>query len=157
MNPVDAIRLMVRHHPGGWDAMGVLCGKSGETLRHAFSKDSRFVPSVIDCMTISQACIEAGTEHCRAFVNVVALESGGFVALPVREPSLESLQVGLARVVKEASDILTVGTARLADGRVSENDAKAINKEITELLEQVQQLQQAVEAANQMNRPRAVA
>jgi hypothetical protein len=37
MDVCSAVRLTVKTVPGGWDTLGVLCGKSGETLRHAFS------------------------------------------------------------------------------------------------------------------------
>jgi hypothetical protein len=150
MNPVGAISLMVKHHPGGWEVMGQKCGKSGETLRHAFSgKDSRYVPSVVDACIISETCIEDDSPHCRAFVNAINVNCGGFVRLSVLDTmSADGLHVDLASVVKEAADFLTAGTAGLADGHISDNDYKEASRELQELLAAVQQAQQRLDVAH---------
>jgi hypothetical protein len=146
MNPVDAVRLMVRSYPGGIDTLAVLVGKSPETLRKEIAgTDPRYKLGVTDACAISEACIAVNSEHCRAFANAIAVNCGGFVQLPVRE-SGQSVQAGLVQVVKEASDVLQAGTAGMADGFISDNDKRAIEREVTELIEQLQRLQADVAA-----------
>jgi hypothetical protein len=73
---------------------------------------------------------------------------GGFVRLEVRDTPPANLQTDLASVVKEAADVLTTGTASLADGVISDNDYRAISKELHELQEALQRAQCALDAAH---------
>lgn len=155
MRPVDAIRLMVSHVDGGWEAMGVLCGKSGETLRKAFSgKDERYVPSLVDAGIIANACISQGAKHCREWhdaVNAIGDEA------PTSEISgTDALRCDLVDVVKRATSVLVTGNADLADNHVSENDYKRIGRELADLREAEQKLQRDLDRAYQSGRVRAV-
>jgi hypothetical protein len=157
MNPIDAVRLMSKHYPGGADALAILVGKSGETLRKEMANSSGYKLGVIDACTISEACIAIKSEHCHAFANAVAASCGGFVQLPVIEADSASLRADLANVVKEAADVLTSGTVSLSDGNVSDNDYKAVSRELEELLEAVQKAQQDLDAAHKAGKVRRIA
>jgi hypothetical protein len=156
MNPTDAVRLMVKHYPGGVDALAVLVGKSGETLRKEIAGAHGYKLGVNDACAISEACIAVGSEHCRAYANAVAANCGGFVRLPVLEPvqvgggmgdlagQLRTLQ---ARIVKESSDVLGAGERALSDGDISDNDYREQSRENHELIAVVQEHQRTLDAA----------
>lgn len=153
MNPTDAIRLMVKSYPGGADALAVLVGKSPETLRKEIAAAPGYKLGVNDACTISEACIAVGSEHCHAYANAVAVNCGGFVALQVRDPQAARHLAGdTAGMLKECSDVVSKVTESLADGVVSDNDRKAIERELQELIEALQKVQQDVAAAHEQGR-----
>lgn len=160
MNPIDAIRLMVKHFAGGADALAVLCGKSGETLRKEIAGATGYKLGVADACIISEACIAADSPHCHAYANAVAANCGGFVTLPVMsmgDGSVDTLRADIANVVKEASDVLVSGTTGLADGHVSDNDFKDTSRQLEELQEALQRARRDLDAAHQRGKLRSVA
>lgn len=158
MNPVDAIRLMVAHADGGWDAMGVLCGKSGETLRKAFSgKDERYVPSMTDAAIIAEACIANGSKHCRAWHDAINNIGADRVDAGAQVSGPQTLRADFAAIIKEASDVLLTGTETLADNNMSDNDYRRNCRELAELKEAVTKAERDLEASYRAGRqyPRA--
>lgn len=157
MNPLSAVRLMVKHHPGGLDFFASLLGSSSEVLRKQLAGAQGFKLGVVDACLISEACIAASSEHCHAYANAVAASCGGFVKLPVYEVAgVEALRTDLVAVVKEASDVLTSGTAGIADGHVSDNDYKEITRQLHELMEAAQRMTADLDAAHKAGKLRAV-
>lgn len=146
MSPIDAIRLMVKHYPGGVDALAVLCGKSGETLRKEIAAAAGYKLGVLDACTISETCIAVGSDHCHAYANAVAANCGGFVELQVRELPPGNIYGDAAGLVKETADVAQAVAEAMRDGTVSENDRKAIEKELRELIEQIQLVSVDVQA-----------
>jgi hypothetical protein len=146
MNPIDAIRLMAKHYDGGIEALAVLCGKSGETLRKEIADAPTYKLGVADACIISEACIRAGSPHCHAYANAVAVNCGGFVQLEVRDPGVGNLYGDAAGLVKETADVAQAVAEAMRDGSISTNDRKAIEKELRELLEQVQRVSADVQA-----------
>jgi hypothetical protein len=139
MNPIDAIRLMVKHYPGGADTLAVLCGKSGETLRKEIASAAGYKLGVADACIISEACIKAGSPHCHAYANAVAANCGGFVQLEVRDTMpRRNIHGDAAGLVKETADVVGAIAEAMRDGTVSDNDRRTIEKELRELLEQIQ-------------------
>jgi hypothetical protein len=154
MSPIDAIRLMARHYPGGIDALAVLCGKSGETLRKEVATAHGYKLGVLDACTISEACIRARSEHCHAYVNAVASNSGGYVQLqPDQVKPTGNIHGDAAGLVKETADVVQAIAEAMKDGVVSENDRKAIEKELRDLLEQIQLVSRDVSAQARPLRP----
>jgi hypothetical protein len=148
MNPLSALRLMVRHHPDGLEGMALKLGMSAEVLRKQLSGEGegRFKLGVVDACIISEECIKANSPHARAFVNNVCTTSGGFVELPVREGQGADIHGSAAGLVKECSDVVGAVADAMRDGALSDNDRKAIEKELREVLEQVQDVQGDVAA-----------
>jgi hypothetical protein len=147
MNAIDAIRLMVKHHPGGVDALAAQCGKSPETLRKEIADAAGYKLGVADACVISEACIRASSPHCHAYANAVAVNCGGFVQLEVREMTpAANIHSEAASLMKECADVATTIAEGMADGSLSPNDIKRTDKELAELLEQIQRVQAAVMA-----------
>jgi hypothetical protein len=157
MNSSDAIRLMVRHYPGGTAAVALFLAKSPNTLEKELRGESTHKLGLVDACIISSRCIELGTQHCRAYVNAVAAECGGFVQLQVRDDMpRQDLRVDLAMMLKEASDTISVITAALADDRLSDNERRAAEREIGEMLESIQRVQQGIRSVHAASKPKAV-
>jgi hypothetical protein len=159
MNPLSALRLMVKHHPDGLEGMAVKLDMSAEVLRKqlAGEGEGRFKLGVIDACLISEVCIRDNSPHCRAFVNTIAADSGGFVALPVRDSVGGNIHGSAAGLVKECSDVVGAVAEGMRDGTLSDNDRKAIEKELRELLEKVQDVQADVGAEHSRGQIRMAA
>lgn len=147
MNAIDAIRLMTKAYPGGVEALAVLCGKSGETLRKELAGAPGYKLGVADAETISEACIRAGSEHCHAFVNATAANCGGFIRLEVRDMAhAANIHGEAAALMKECAEVASSIAEGMSDGTMGPNDLKRTEKELRDLLEQIQRVQGAVQA-----------
>jgi len=157
MNDLDSLRLMVKHYPGGIEVMALRLGKTVEVLRKELAGAGGFKLGLLTAMTISELCIEADSENCRAFVNAVTASSGGFVRLPVREmASPACVQRSLAEVIKEFSDV-SVSTIEVdADGVISDNDLARALPQIGEAREALQQLERSLREKNAAGKPGGV-
>lgn len=155
MSPLNALKLMVQHYPGGRDAMATLLGKTSETIRQELGGYPGFKMGVVDACVISEACIAVQSEHCHAYANAVASNCGGFIQLPVvemREPVNVNKSLGVA--VKEFADV-TVATLTAEAGGYSDNQRKVVLREAAEAIEALQKLVNDVEAKNAAGKPAA--
>ena len=157
MNPIDAIRLMVKHYPGGTDSLAVLVGKSAETLRKEIAGAHGYKLGVVDACAISEACINVNSPHCRAYANAVAASCGGFVELVVRDADAGgTMDQRLANFLRETSDVVSAVIAAKADGTYSDNDMKTIRREVLEALDALQQVDEAATSENKATSLRRV-
>lgn len=149
MTDLDALRLMVKYFPGGIEVIALRLGKTVETLRKELAGAPGFKLGLVTAMLISDMCIEANSEHCRAFVNVVAASGGGFVRLPVIDtPEQLCVQKTMSAVVREMSDVTVSTLEGDADDCISDNDLKRAVREISEAHEALQKLERALIAKN---------
>lgn len=154
MNDLDALRLMVKHFPGGLEVIALRIGKPAETLRKELAGAPGFKLGLSTAMLISELCIDANSEHCRAFVNVVAASSGGFVRLPVMEMSEPAcINKKVSETVREMSDVTAAALSANADDVISDNDLKHSLKEIGEAREALQKLEHALILKNAAGKP----
>lgn len=157
MNDLDALRLMVKHFPGGIEVMAMRLGKTVEVLRKELAGAHGFKLGYLTVTMIRDLCIETGSEHCLALTNVFCAGSGGFVRLPVvevREPV--NMQKTMGDVVREMSDVTVSALEADADGVISDNDLKRAQREIGEAREALQKLERALIVKNAAGKPGAV-
>lgn len=153
MSELDALRLMVRHFPGGLGVIALRIGKTPEVLRKELGDAPGFKLGLATAMLISELCIEANSEHCRAFATVVSASSGGFIRLPVAQMPPESVSRSLASIVREMADVAAATLDADADDVISDNDLKVTQKEIGEAREALQFLERALRVKNQAGKP----
>lgn len=157
MNDLDALRLMVKHFPGGLEVIALRVGKPTETLRKELAGAQGFKLGYLTVTLIRDLCIEAGSEHCLALTNVFCAGSGGFVRLPVvemREPVCINKTV--SDTVREMSDVTAATLLANADNNISDNDLKATLKEIGEAREALQKLERTLIDRNRNDKPGTV-
>lgn len=148
MNSLDALKLMVRHYPGGVEAMAVRLNKPKRTLEQELLGSQAFKLGVLDASAISSMCIEVDSAHALAWLNAEAANCGVRVDL---QPggvgaALDPMQA-MSVAVREMADVTEQTVVAMADGSISANDRKRIQREITEAMDALQQLQRAVDAA----------
>lgn len=160
MNTADAIKLIVKSAPGGLEVVAARIGKNAETLRKELSgKDQKFKLGETTVQMISEMAIEEAWPNCFAYVNAVAANSGGFIALPVREQGAlkQDLRADMAQLLKECSDAVLALTTALADDAVSDNELRDIQREVGELLSKSQDVLRGARENNAKTGIRAVA
>lgn len=149
MDVIDAIRRVARAYPGGIDALAPRLatlqpgrmserhkGKSPDTLRHELSRAPNYKLGTEDLEEITLLAQAANVPN--ALEAVHALNSNvGLVAYPLPRLLAESGSMTLqqlAQVATEFGDLVREVSARSADGDISSNDLKVIDKELGELL-----------------------
>lgn len=156
MNPLDSLRLMVDAYPGGRDAVALRRGKSSEVLRKELAGAPGFKLGVVDACAISSMCAEVGSEHATAYANAVASHCGGLVTLqPKSGDDGADLVQRTSVAVKEVAEVMSQVAVRAADGEVSLNDLRVIEKEAAEATAAIQEVTRAARAAYEAGRPAA--
>lgn len=145
-NSTDACRTTASGYPGGLATLAVRLGVSAGVLSKELNSSAGFKLGVERACLISQLCIEAGGPHCYDYVNAVASNCGGFVELPVRDMAPGNIHGDSAGLVKECADVVQSIAAAMADGSMSPNDRKCVEKEARELIGQLQRVLADVDA-----------
>lgn len=155
MNSLDALRRMVAHYPGGRPALAARLNKSDEVLRKELGGVQTHKLGLIDAEEIASMCHEAGVKEAFGLATVFSFRAGHAYAIPAAEGEAGCHATASAAVIAEASDYLTAVTQARADGKVSDNDRKAILKEMGELMAAIQTAYQALSKEHaQSNRAR---
>ncbi len=161
MNTSDALKLMVKSFHGGIDVIALRVGKNPETLRKELSGvDPKFKLGEATAQLINDLCIEEQSPNCYAYVNAVAAPAGGFVRLRLDQgldcaASAPSLIGSTVDLVTGASRVLADVTAARADGGISDNERKQIERDVTEVIRSMQCILRAVEQENEAGKPGA--
>lgn len=156
MAPLDALKMMVKHYPGGQEVIAIRLGKPEETFRKELAGAPGFKLGLTAALLINDLCMEAKSEHHMAFVNSVMAQSGGFVRLPVLEMSEPiNLQRSMSEVIREMSDVSVATLESDADNSISDNELRRALKEIEEAREALQNHEQALIAKNAAGKRRA--
>ena len=158
MNHNDALKLGVKHYPGGLEVIAVRIDKPEETLRKELSgSDPKFKLGLTTALLVSDLLIEAQSPHCYAFINAIAGSAGRLIELPVREMTAkQDIRSDMAGMLKECSDAFQVLTAALADNVLSDNERRDAEKELSELAEKVQAVRRDVRENNEASKPAAL-
>jgi hypothetical protein len=152
MNTSDALKLMVSSYPGGLDVVALRVGKNAETLRKELSgKDPKFKLGDATAQLISELCIADQSPNCHAYVNAVAAVAGGFVPLDVADgdPKPGGLMASTVGLVTGASQVLADVTAARADGLITDNERRVIERHVTGVIRDMQALLREVKRENE--------
>lgn len=134
--------------------MAVRLGKTEDVLRKELSGAATHKMGVITACQISSFCMQAQSENCNAFATSVASASGGFIRLEVRDMAgKQDIRTSLSDLIKESSDVLHQATVALADERISDNEMKAIDREIREVIALSQAVLAMAQSRNLASKP----
>lgn len=147
MSIMDAAYHTVHSYPGGAEALATRLDprKSGTLLSHEVRPPVGHTAK-LGVETAMQIVDLTGNP---AIVHAVCSRAGGvFVALPSEQLRDDQVFPALSRLAKEFGDVVAKITEVAADGRVSDNDLRALNKEAMEL---VGAMHQALQILTNMN------
>lgn len=146
----DAAFRLVRAYPGGAAALGPRLGKRGDTLSHEVAGRGFAKLGLEDAVAIS---VMSGD---LSILNAFAAECDCHV-LPLPELTSESDELDSVRrmgaLAKEFSEVVGAVAEGLADGRVSRNEVKRIQKEWADLEAVGQRLVAQITAAHERGLP----
>ena len=154
MSPLDAVRRMVENYPGGRAAVALRLGKNPEVLRHELFAHGIAKLGLVDACAIAVMCAEVGSPSADALAHCVASESHGHYTpseqAPILHPSVIS---GLSAQTHEAAQVVEAVLSSLADGTVSDNELKTIEREAADLQLALANLIAACRRNNAASRP----
>ena len=154
----DAARLAAAGYPGGLAALCVRMGWPYETARKELAGAAGFKLGADKLQLMSQLCVEAGGENCRAILDAFYATHGELLRLPVRDSvSLRGMSERMARVAKELADVMAAEAAARADGNYSPNERRRIHKEVAEAIAAMLEVDEGVEAVAASGSLRSVA
>ena len=150
MNIIDALYRAAHNYPhGGIDALATRMGISASSLQHKVKPAN----TCAHCSPgeMAQICELTG-DHGAAHALAGRL---GYVMLAV--PSMHGVDSGfaaeLAATVKEFGQFIAEVSEDLADGEVTDNELRRIEREATEMLAAVQKLTMLAARINQAGKP----
>lgn len=147
MDVLDSVRRAVRHYPGGLDAVAARLGKSPSTLEKELRGAPQYKLGAEDAAEIAAMCSDLRTPHCLDYPTRLA-EHVGATLLPLPH-GLETDSItakAVAGLMRELADVVGSVAAAEADGEISTNELKHIQRQWAELVGSGQALMLALEA-----------
>lgn len=151
MNVRDAAYYLVRDYPGGAVALAPRLGKKANTLsqevRPPEGSAAKF--GLLDAVT----AMAFSGDHRVLYAIAAEL---GYVAVPMPDLADEHGEGAerLAAVAREFADVLTAAAGALADGTVTDNELRSVERQWSELVAEGQRLLQQFVALNEAGKRR---
>jgi len=156
MNILDAARRMARKYPGGVEALALRLDKAPSTLEKEVRGAPGFKLGADDAHEMSKMCHEVGMVDPLAFLTTWA---AGMDCLVIPMPPTVGVDgaecmKAVAAAASEASEMIAEACAALADGKVTDNEMRAIDGAIGEMVSSAQALRRTMAAINEAGKPR---
>lgn len=135
-NLLDAARRVAKSYPGGIDALAHRLDKHPATLRHELAGAPNYKLGAEDLEEITHLAMAVAQPNALEALHTLNTNCGQLaIPLPAALAGGDGDTMRrLGEVAKEFSDLVREVSARTADGDVSSNDLKAIDKELAELI-----------------------
>lgn len=144
----DSVRRMVRHYPGGLNALAARLGKSPNTLDKEIRGAPGFKLGLMDAFEMTVMCADTKSEFAMGLLNSMA-HATHHVLLPMPEGHAEGMTLErLSRLMHECADLVAEVTKAKSDGAVSDNELRACRQQWAELVVAGQAVMQGLEGAN---------
>lgn len=136
MNSLDAARYLMRAYHGGADALAPRLGKTPTTLRHEVAGSDKYKLGLQDAEEMTRMAIEAHVPNALAILHAYAANCGAMViALPdMHTPEGGEAYANLAAAAKRFADFVSVSALAPADGRVTGNELRNVDRELGALI-----------------------
>ena len=135
-----ATRDLVRQ-AGGLERAGRIAGRGKSTIDRYCSPDHPDVIPIDAALRLEQ---ETGTACVTAAMAAI---NGRTVAERATEAAGGDVLAAVARAAKESADVLAAAASAMADGKISPNEARAIEVEAAEAQEVISDLRTTITAA----------
>lgn len=154
MNRLDACLQLARRYPGGIDALALRLGRRPDTLRKELTGVPGYKLGVDEEETIVALCLAAGVPDALAPLTAAAANAGALLLpLPCTAAGdLPSLQ-RLADAAREFGEFAGALAQAEADGKISANERKRIEREGSQLVAAIQAVMSAVAREHEASQP----
>jgi len=159
MNTLDSARYLMRAYPGGAESLAPRLNKDESTLRHEVAGHAKYKLGIVDAEAMTQMALEARVPNAMAILHAMAANCGAMIiALPDRNMPDETTFADLASAAKEFADFVSVSANAVADGRVTGNELRDVDRELAQLIACAHKVRSglaAIHAAEQTQREMA--
>lgn len=152
MNVLDSVRCAVRHYPGGVDAVALRLGKSPSTLEKELRAAQQYKLGAEDAAEIAAMCVQVGSPFAADYPTRLAEAVGGTLLLlpgSALAPRDELTAEGLAKLVREFSDVVSAAAQADADGEISQREMANVRQQWAELVASGQRFMQHLETKHE--------
>jgi hypothetical protein len=154
MNRRDAALHLAHRYPGGLDAVGHRMGKRGDTLRKELTGQHGYKWGADDEDMLVALCQAAGVPDALAPITAAAANAGALVVpLPGGVDLSSASFTSLAEAMRECGEFVQSAAAAEADGRVTANELKHVEREVGQLLAACQRVLAHVRAVHEAGKP----
>jgi len=154
MNRLDANRRTAGRYPGGIDALAVRMNKSPVTLRKELSGAPGFKFGIECEDELMSLCQAAGVVDPLAPLMASAVSHGArVIALPINHGRESSSFQCLAETAREFSEFVASVADAEADGTVTANEVKRVDRELGELIAMAETCAQRLRAMHEAAKP----
>ena len=128
MNIDDAIHLLTSNHPGGAEALALRMGQDPVQFR------SKANPQIDRAYFRPRELVQMQQLAGRYDILFAMADELGHVVFPKLEFADGDVVAVIQKLTQEFSDVLKETTVAMADGRLSDNERKRLQHELTELM-----------------------
>lgn len=158
MNSLDAARYLMRAYPGGAESFAPRLDKTPTTLRHEVAGSDKYKLGLVDAEAMTQMAVEAGVANPLAILNAFAANCGAMVvALPNMDAATGTTFEDLAAAAKEFAEFVSVSATAASDGKVTGNELRDIDRELSDLMARVQHVRNGLAAIHEADAAHAIA
>ena len=153
MNRLDAARRLATRYPGGAEALAVRMGKSPETLRKELAGAPGFKWGTACEDDLMSLCQAAGVADPLAPIRASAVSHGARV---IELPSMGAAGTSyrfLAETAREFSEFVASVADAEADGAVSGNEMRRVDRELGELIGMAEACASHLRAIHEAGKP----
>lgn len=153
MNRRDAGLHLAMRYPGGIEAVAPRMGKRPDTLRKELTGVHGYKWGIDDEELLIAICLAAGVKDALAPITAAAVNAGAMVIpLPSMEAAGSSFQA-VASTAREFGEFMGTMADAAADGRITGNEVKRIDREASELVAAVQRCVSDMHALHEAGKP----
>lgn len=158
MNSLDAARYLMRAYPGGADALAPRLDKTPTTLRHEVAGSDKYKLGVVDAQEMTLMAMEARVPNALAILHSMAANCGAMVvALPDMHAVAGATFEDLAACAKEFAEFVSVAASAAADGKVTGNELRDIDRELSQMVACVHRVRNGLAAQHEAEAARQTA
>ena len=143
MSVRDAAYDTVHSYPGGAMALAVRMGMNGMLLSHKVNPNN---VGKYD-LTLTEAVRAQQFTENYSIMHTMARDLG-HICIQVQETDLQDVNKTVIDTVKEFADFLQASSASLADGNVTDNELRTVDRELSEVVQKCNQLRATLASMN---------
>ncbi|MNV64082.1 hypothetical protein D3C71_1567090 [compost metagenome] len=154
MNLIDAARHLARRFQGGIDAVALRFGKASSSMRHELAGSDAYKLGLQDAELLTQWAIEQNVADPLQILNAFASNCGAMVLpLPGMYRTGGATLQDLSAAAIEFAQFVSVSAEATADGRVTANELRDVDRELGELIGCAQRVRATLAAMHAEGQP----
>lgn len=154
MNLIDAARNLARRFPGGIEAVALRLGKRDSSMRHELAGSDAYKLGLQDAELMTQMAVEQRVDNPLQILNTLAANCGAVVVpLPELHNGAGGTFEDLAATAKEFAEFVAITASAAADGVVTGNELREVDRELSELIGCAQRVRAGMAALHASGQP----